>query len=158
MATYTHLAPPDERGFQTVIAKLGLHNWAHPEPWQGDSCAPEDWPAAAVRALIHLFTRTSATNKQPESTIPDSLGWHIATLIETWCATTFPITMDHTLEDRRAMTDCLKQQGNSSDGYPADQTAEHQFDLFQIERSYRIARIVQQWYANGIALYHALNI
>ena len=87
MARYTALTKPDDSGEQAPIAKLELDGYTNNEFWDGEGSVNEFWPYTAVGALIYLFTgRRPEDDKEGAGVeIPDSLGWHIALLMDFWC-------------------------------------------------------------------------
>ena len=80
MAKYTMLGPD-----ATIIVKLELEGWGPPDYWRDDNQIPEGFPIVTVDALILLFTRKRTHDAGIDGVeIPEVLGWHIATLIESW--------------------------------------------------------------------------
>ena len=154
MARYT------SRRNSSIVADLELEGWSQPQEWKGRDNAPEAWPDTAVNALIHLFTQGPASEDQDEGRgIPNTLGWHIATLIEMWCGDeTRELNCRFqapgaTLTLLDTILSTLRRSGLSDEELRnmATVEAEKLHDLYR----HRLTRLVQQWYGDGIALHQA---
>ena len=155
MAQYSDLTKPDQDGHQNDIADLKLEEWTQPAAWKGDHISPDDWPQAGVRSLIQLFNGSNTPDERYVFEIPDQLGWHIAFLIETWSAAEWSISTENTLTSLESMMEFLEESSSYENRSLAEKTADHEFDLFRIERNRSIVQVVQNWYTTGIALYQA---
>ena len=149
-----------------MIARLTeLEGWGIPEHWKGQETFPEGWPHASVQTLINLFTgRYPDPDNADGVEIPDTLGWHITTLIEDWG--------DHEPPTMEAAEDWNWGGGDPGTGYEhvkegmARELGEqdHPEDLIQyrimereVERTGFIATHSQGWYRAGIELYAAAS-
>lgn len=159
MARYTALTKPDDSGEQAPIAKLELDGYTNNEFWDGEGSVNEFWPYTAVGALIYLFTgRRPEDDKEGAGVeIPDSLGWHIALLMDFWCDLWGSLSE----EGGGLGTD----SNNSLREYLAYQTAQGAYPsraavgYAEMSANYRHSqyrqRVVQQWYSDGIRLYQS---
>ena len=85
MANYAQYSIEHPDGTTVTKARLTLEGWSPPEYWEQTDQVPEGWPTTAVAALIHLFTSMHPANAGEKGVeIPNSLGWHIATLFADW--------------------------------------------------------------------------
>ena len=163
MARYYALTEPNDSGEQDFVAKLEMDGYVYPEFWEGEERVNEYWPESAVSALIFLFTnRLPLEDMTGEGIeIPDSLGWHIALLMDFWSddycglgdeagglGTDFSSGMLREYMAFRAGGDAYPSQG--AIGY---------LDMkVRYEHAKHRRNVVQQWYSDGIQLFQATSL
>ena len=158
MAKYTMDSEPDENGHILTIAKLELDNWSMPQYWEGNTKVPEAWPQAAVKSLIHLFNGKTADPATEENVgIDDQLGWHIASLIELWSEYSTAIDETGLYDNYEASKNFAYAKYSPRNILDISQLIQHEIKLHAIERADKMRHVVQQWYHDGIALYHATH-
>ena len=144
MATYSNAV---REGHPT--ASLTLDGWDTPHTWEGAAAAPEGWPQAALESLINLFSNSGPATSHPKGMeIPDSLGRHIAVLIEDWGTLGF---------DNETMELAYKPNGITTH-LEQDVRANLQYAALQTQRTVHQSQHIQTWYSQGIALFQAWDI
>ena len=162
MARHTAVRPlkdeGSEVGDQYYVAHLELEHHATPELWPGYEREPTHWPASAVASLIQLFTGRNPNDDDEGNglQIPDSLGWHIAVLIDHWAdgACSLGYETADINSDQDQLTEYLAATSPTGD-YPSKQALEHAKQVLLHQHARHRQDLVQRWYSDGIRLFQA---